>query len=254
MHYFDFIFKYRLSLELVHTQGFQALTEANAAAAAGVRQSHLTYYFPTRNELLKAVVQHGVASILDSLSDGSSPDPKALARLRRRVTERICNHGMARIMIGLTLALEEDPSLKRWLAQFQDDMQKRLGTLLRSYGLRPTQEEVVMPCTSSAWASAMLSLGAGTEDAEAQANVSSCTPSIASSRNRRRAAKRSPRAPRHEHRRVAAIVAAPATYLGAARRRGADRRDSAVAHGRVAHPRGARRPAKAHPDDHGRAA
>jgi AcrR family transcriptional regulator len=156
------------SLELVHTQGFQALTQANAAAAAGVRQSHLTYYFPTRNELLKAVVQYGVATILDSLSDGSSPDPKALARLRRRVTERICNHGMARIMIGLTLASEEDPSLKQWLAQFQEDMQQRLGTLLRSYGLRPTQEEIVMLHVTAIGIS-MLSLGAGTEDAEAQA-------------------------------------------------------------------------------------
>jgi AcrR family transcriptional regulator len=156
------------TLELVHTQGFQALTQAKAAAAAGVRQSHLTYYFPTRNELLKAVVQHGVASILDSLSDGSSPDPKALARLRRRVTERICNHGMARIMIGLTLASEEDPSLKRWLAQFQEDMQQRLRALLRSYGLRPTQQDVVMLHVIGIGIS-MLSLGAGTEDAEAQA-------------------------------------------------------------------------------------
>ena len=36
--------------ELLLTEGFHALTQHAVAARAGIRQSHLTYYFPTRND------------------------------------------------------------------------------------------------------------------------------------------------------------------------------------------------------------
>jgi hypothetical protein len=38
------------AVELIKTQGFSALTQSGVAKLAGVRQSHLTYYFPTRSD------------------------------------------------------------------------------------------------------------------------------------------------------------------------------------------------------------
>ena len=45
------------AMELVRAQGLQGFSQARVAAVAGLRQSHLTYYFPSRKDLLKALVE-----------------------------------------------------------------------------------------------------------------------------------------------------------------------------------------------------
>ena len=53
------------ALELLAQGGAQELTQPRVARAAGVRQSHLTYYFPTRAHLFQAVAHRS----LDELAD-----------------------------------------------------------------------------------------------------------------------------------------------------------------------------------------
>lgn len=43
---------------IIDTDGLSRLTQPKVAAAAGVRQSHLTYYFPRRTDLLSALLEH----------------------------------------------------------------------------------------------------------------------------------------------------------------------------------------------------
>jgi AcrR family transcriptional regulator len=45
------------ALRLLAESGAHELTQPKVAKAAGVRQSHLTYYFPTRGELLQEVAR-----------------------------------------------------------------------------------------------------------------------------------------------------------------------------------------------------
>jgi len=45
------------ALQIVDEQGIKALTQPRVAAAAGVRQSHLTYYFPRKADLFVALLQ-----------------------------------------------------------------------------------------------------------------------------------------------------------------------------------------------------
>ena len=45
------------ALGLLAENGAHELTQPKVARAAGVRQSHLTYYFPTRGELLQEVAR-----------------------------------------------------------------------------------------------------------------------------------------------------------------------------------------------------
>ena len=49
---------------LLREQGIAALTQPRIARQAGVSQSHLTYYFPTRNVLLLAIAEHSIAQDL----------------------------------------------------------------------------------------------------------------------------------------------------------------------------------------------
>jgi AcrR family transcriptional regulator len=63
------------ALKLLNEQGFPALTQTRVAEVAGVRQSHLTYYFPTRNELLKAIVQEGKKVMLSAMPTHSQTQP-----------------------------------------------------------------------------------------------------------------------------------------------------------------------------------
>ena len=49
--------------EIVLTVGFSALTQQAVAVRAKVRQSHLTYYFPTRHDLLRGTAQFGVETM-----------------------------------------------------------------------------------------------------------------------------------------------------------------------------------------------
>ena len=46
--------------ELLRESGVAALTQPKVARAAGIKQSHLTYYFPTRADLLLGVAEHSI--------------------------------------------------------------------------------------------------------------------------------------------------------------------------------------------------
>lgn len=45
------------ALKIIRKEGVTALTQPRVAAAAGLRQSHLTYYFPRKTDLLAAALE-----------------------------------------------------------------------------------------------------------------------------------------------------------------------------------------------------
>lgn len=45
------------ALKVLKSEGVSALTQTRVAAAAGLRQSHLTYYFPRKTDLLAATLE-----------------------------------------------------------------------------------------------------------------------------------------------------------------------------------------------------
>jgi len=64
------------ALAIFHEQGAKALTQPRTAAAAGVRQSHLTYYFPKKADLLAAVLRetHVRAAARESETEAGGPE------------------------------------------------------------------------------------------------------------------------------------------------------------------------------------
>ena len=59
------------ALRLLAERGAHELTQPRVAKAAGVRQSHLTYYFPTRGELLQELARYSIEKLRpDVIYDG----------------------------------------------------------------------------------------------------------------------------------------------------------------------------------------
>jgi AcrR family transcriptional regulator len=61
------------ALDLVTTEGVAALTQPRVARLAGVRQSHLTYYFPRKSDLFLALFEASHARAAADADDGANP-------------------------------------------------------------------------------------------------------------------------------------------------------------------------------------
>lgn len=125
------------SSELLLTEGFHSLTQQAVAARAGVRQSHVTYYFPTRNDLLRATAQHGVESLFDPMTSaaaGSQAVP-TIAAVRQLLMPDKSDRQWFRLMTGLLIASDEDESIRQWLQEFDQRILDKLGAALATVGV-----------------------------------------------------------------------------------------------------------------------
>lgn len=125
------------AVELLHEHGIHALTQARVSELAGVRQSHLTYYFPTRSDLLKQAVVAGTASLLAAIQGPPGESAQSLEDFHETLTAQVADRRVPRMMAGLVVASEEDPTLKPWLERFEADMVDQLVQGFRARGLAP---------------------------------------------------------------------------------------------------------------------
>lgn len=132
------------ALEIVYSDGLQALTQARVARQAGMRQSHLTYYFPTRSQLLTAVVEEAAQAALCTMGPDDAILPPTLEGYLQAVAEQLRDTRMPRLMMALTLASEEDPSLKLWMDDFKSRVLQRIHAALAHYGLDLGADQVAL--------------------------------------------------------------------------------------------------------------
>ena len=85
------------AVQLVHERGLQAVTQARVAEAAGLRQSHVTYYFPARLDLVKAIVQEHVSELLDGVDWTNAT---SLRKFRDTMIERVKRRESPRIQVS----------------------------------------------------------------------------------------------------------------------------------------------------------
>jgi AcrR family transcriptional regulator len=114
-------------VRLLHDEGFAALTQPRIARAAGASQSHLTYYFPTRADLLLAIAEHSVDEVLSRLAVGDG-DPRALLLDSARYLPRV------RMLLGLVSAADQDPALRPALDRLVAHVRTSLSRLLQALG------------------------------------------------------------------------------------------------------------------------
>ncbi len=133
------------ALNLAQTIGVQGMSQARVATAAGVRQSHLTYYFPTRADLVKATVYAIRDQMLDATRNAlqlSGADMDPIQAMRAFCMREVCDLGKARLMLALLVVAEEEPSLHQWNDEFHLENLSQWQEVYRHLGIEVPAEEV----------------------------------------------------------------------------------------------------------------
>lgn len=128
----------KAGLAVIREHGFAGFTQPRVAALAGVRQSHLTYYFPTRVDLLAAV---GLAAIdnqlgaIDTMLDGSS-----IRKASAAIAGISVRHENTRVLMALAQAADQEPPLRALFLELADGIILRAGKLLTGLNIEPKDE------------------------------------------------------------------------------------------------------------------
>lgn len=140
--------------ELLLTEGYSALTQTAVADRAGMRQSHVTYYFPTRNDLLRATAQYGVESLLDPITSvvkaarvtaadkSSAASEPTVAALRQLLMPDKTDRQWFRLLTGLMIASEQDELIRRWLGEFDERILEKLAAGFAAVGVPISVDEL----------------------------------------------------------------------------------------------------------------
>ncbi len=118
------------------------LTQPRIAKAAGVSQSHLTYYFPTRNRLLLAIAETAVEQVVDGLSvatAGGGPND-----LAQQLGELLPRQAPVRVLLGLIVAADSEPELRDALSGLIGRVRARFAELLGARGFHVTSDQLLV--------------------------------------------------------------------------------------------------------------
>ena len=125
------------ALALLTELGYDKLTQPQVAKAAAVSQGHLTYYFPTRSDLLLAVAEHSLrasmAQFLERKEKASAAPGKATAIVRRALLDK----NRTRTILGLVVASDRDKEIKKPLREMIVHARALAAGLLEALGAEP---------------------------------------------------------------------------------------------------------------------
>ncbi|RYY74862.1 MAG: TetR/AcrR family transcriptional regulator [Gammaproteobacteria bacterium] len=152
------------AVDVLLQEGFPALTQTRVAEAAGIRQGLLTYHFPTRSELLMAVVDES-KSRMGAFREGTDNGPLTLESLKNTMTHFALSKTFPRLMLALTVAADEDPSLSSWFIQSDLDTRQKLRGLLKQLGWQ-VEENILHATRATVIGAALINLQQNTAASE----------------------------------------------------------------------------------------
>ena len=127
-----------IALSLMSQRGVDGTSMRDLAAAAGLNVASLYHYFPSKRDLLEAVlVEHGFLPMVDDPApvDDPSPDARLTALLTEMLTAMLDVEDFVRLMLGEAIRGEEtaravgldlfstfQQSLESWVSEHRPDM------------------------------------------------------------------------------------------------------------------------------------
>jgi AcrR family transcriptional regulator len=129
---------------LLSDHGVAWLTQPRVSQAAGVRQSHLTYYFPTRGDLLAGVARHFMDSLSGPLLTGAQRGTLSAEHLPGVLSSALTDRRPIRAILGLIAAADEDPRLRKALRGIVRLIRARLATLFAMLSLPNDAQSVAL--------------------------------------------------------------------------------------------------------------
>jgi len=128
---------------LLKEKGIAALTQPKVARAAGIKQSHLTYYFPTRAKLLLGIADHTVSTAMARIAQCLADNPKR-DTLATTVSEIMIAGLPPRVVIGLIVAADAEPGIREPLCELIRDVRARIQSLLVTAGLAASADAALL--------------------------------------------------------------------------------------------------------------
>lgn len=110
--------------------GFAGFTQPRVASRAGLRQSHLTYYYPTRADLLAAVGRaaiDGQLAAVEAVLKGSSSEAVAGA-----IAKVVVRRENTRVIMALAQAADQEPQLRALFRELADGIVSRADRFLKA--------------------------------------------------------------------------------------------------------------------------
>jgi AcrR family transcriptional regulator len=129
-------------VEVLHSEGFAALTQQAVAEKAGVRQSHITYYFPTRLDLLQATAQFGAECMMNPIATAAISGEVTFEMFRELLLPDITDRSWWRLMTALVNACAESENIRTWIVQFDAQIRDRLREGFKAFGLELSDLDV----------------------------------------------------------------------------------------------------------------
>lgn len=121
---------------LLKERGIAALTQPKVAKLAGVKQSHLTYYFPKRPDLLLGIAAHTIDGLMADLSARlATATATPQTAIAETLGDAMIDGIPPRIMLGLIVAADEEPDLRSALSALIGSVRARVRALLERAGV-----------------------------------------------------------------------------------------------------------------------
>jgi AcrR family transcriptional regulator len=115
----------------IATRGFEGLRTRDVAAEVGVNIATLHYYFPTKESLIRGVLDHAMARFRSTLAPHGSPSDQLRNHLRavRKLMSEEPQLGM--VMAELALRSARDRSIEKISIETRDAWHRTMRGLLR---------------------------------------------------------------------------------------------------------------------------
>lgn len=129
------------ALDVLMEGGFQAFTQTRVAERAGIRQGLLTYHYPKKYDLLKAVVEESKNRI-SRLVEEIPRDELTLEKFEEVVTGVSLSKTFPRLMLALSAAAEDEPTINQWFVENDQRYKADMASLLNSIGINVSDEDI----------------------------------------------------------------------------------------------------------------
>jgi AcrR family transcriptional regulator len=128
---------------LLREKGVTALTQPQIAQAANIKQSHLTYYFPTRANLLLAIAEFTMSSLMDNVAARLQARPQGKT-LADAIAQIMIDGFPPRVFIGLIVAADSDPDIRKLLRKLVRLVRAAIQRLLEQAGMAADEESTLL--------------------------------------------------------------------------------------------------------------
>jgi AcrR family transcriptional regulator len=119
------------AMDVLREEGIQGLSQVQVARRADVRQSHLTYYFPKRNDLIEAVAMQFIEHAFGALDKAAAAAPRDdLPAVLLRAAAAIADEGHMRMFTGVIVEADGNAELRSTLVKVTKQLQATIASRL----------------------------------------------------------------------------------------------------------------------------